>query len=131
MVFTAGSGNNNPRLVRIIAENAAGFVLSPDAQRIIDKILGNGSAALESVPTEERDAALDDLARQLSRAASEVREQLLANDIHQVSGDVLASILDEFCPFPPFCMGGSTAELIGTDDSDDMITAAPEAVPAG
>jgi len=130
MVFTAGSGNYDPRLVRIIAENAAGFVLLPDAQRVIDKILRNGSEALESVPTVERDAALGDLTRQLSQAASEVREQLRANGIHEVSGDVLASILDQFCPFPPFCMGGSSAELLGTDDSGDVRVAAPEKVPA-
>jgi len=128
MVFTTGPGNYHPRLVEIIAENTAGFTLDPDAQRIIDKILRNGSAALESVPSQERDAVLDDLARQLSQAASEVRERLLANDIHEVSGGVLASILDEFCPFPPFCMGGSAQELLGTD-SGDVLTTAREEVP--
>lgn len=128
MTATEEPRSIHPRFLKIVEPSLKRFNLDHDAQRLVSSTLARATASIADLTDEQRDDALEQAARDLSRVVEDVTAQLRGHEGTTVSNVLLIELFSMHCPLPPFCFPEDMDEL--STLSDDAGTGVTFRVPA-
>lgn len=103
-----GRGRIHPALLRVVGSEIEGLELSQRALDVVAQLLEAGSAAIPPSEYEVEGPRTSEVVSQLLTILPEISSRLQDRARGgEVDDRMLASVLVDYCPFPPFCYGQS------------------------
>lgn len=116
MVSTNEPGSIHPKLANTLNQHFEGLMFFA-AQGMLNELLVNGSNAIQLDEPEAAEAHADALVEELQTVLPAVSSELrrYGDREGRISARTVDTVLNGFCPFPPFCYGrtASPEEGIG------------------